>query len=129
MPTITDLPILQVLSEDEGEEDDEKEGNSKGSREHKSSGLSSSSGSGDSDDGGGDDDDDDENVEVEDSHNPCIVDSVELGLEGGLGKEDQEVESCTEDAGAMLRRRRVHIMHEGRDVPTDEDEDEGFVRK
>lgn len=123
--TLADLAILQVISDDEEVEEEEKEA-SEGSRDHRGSGSSSSSGSRSSDDGGGDDDNDED---VEDSRTPRNVDSMELGLEGGLAKEDREVVSRAEDAGVMPCRRHVHIMCDGRDIPTDENEDEGFVGK
>ena len=63
-------------------------------------------------------------MDVEDSRNLRTVDLVELGLEGDQPKEDREVISCAEDAGRMPRRHHIHIMHEGHDVPTNDDEDE-----
>ena len=61
----------------------------------------------------------------ENSENPRIVDSVELGLQGGKAREELEIESRPTDAGLMPRRHHVHIMHEGREVATDDDEGGG----
>lgn len=129
MPTLATLPLLQIIFYEEDEEEDEEKEVSEGSGDHKGGGSSSSSGSGDSDDGGGDGDDEDEDVLVEDLGVPRAVDLAELGLEGeGVG-EDREVDSRAVDVGAMPHRRHVHIMREGREVPTNEDEDEGFSGK
>jgi hypothetical protein len=91
-----------------------------------SSSSSSASGSNGNDD---DDRDDDENEGVEDSENPCIVDSVEIRFQGGGTEEEQEVESCLTDAGAMSRNHRIHILREGHEVATDDDEDRGISGK
>lgn len=90
----------------------------------------SSSSEGSRSDGTDDDDgDEDEDAGDEDNVIRCDADSVELGLAGGGAGEDREVDSHAEDVGAIPHHRCVHIMREGRDVPTDEDEVESFAGK
>lgn len=82
-----------------------------------SSSSSSSSKPGVSGDG---DDDDDEGPD--DLGIPRLIGSEELGFKSGEAKEEREVESSPVRSGLMPCHCRVHIMHEGREVGTDEDE-------
>lgn len=129
MPTFAGLPLLQVVSDEEDKEVDEEKEASEGSGDHGGD-ESSSSSEGSSSDGTEDDDgDEDEEVSDEDTMVHCDVDSVEIGLAGeGIG-EDREVDSHARDIGAIPRCRRVHIMREGWDVPTAEDENDSFTGK
>ena len=77
MPSISHLPILQVISDDDGDDSEEKEG-SEGSEEVKVDGSSSSSNSSESGASGYDDDEDDEGHD--ESGNPRLVGSEELGF-------------------------------------------------
>ena len=77
MPSISHLPILQVISDDDGDDGEEKEG-SEGSKEVKIDGSSSSSSSSESGMSGDDDDKDDEGHD--ESGNPWTIGSEELGF-------------------------------------------------
>lgn len=68
-------------------------------------------------------------MRIEDSKNPRHCGSLELGLQGEGGNEEREVESCSIEVGAMPRHRRIHILHEGCEIATDDDEARGNSRK
>jgi len=106
MPSISHLPILQVISDDNGDDGEEKEG-SEGSEEVKIDGSSSSSSSSEFDVSGDDDDEDDEGPNK--SGNPRFVASEELEFQGGGAKEEREVDFGPIGFGSIPHHRRVHI--------------------
>ena len=116
MPSISCMPILQVISDDDGDDGEEKEG-SEGSEEVKVDGSSSSSSSSES--SASDYDDDEGHDEL---RNTRPVGSEELGFQGGRANEGREVESSPTRSRSMPHRHRMHIMREGREVASDEDE-------
>jgi hypothetical protein len=116
MPSISRLPILQVISDDDGDDDVEK-GGSEGSKEVKIDGSSSSSSSSESGASGDEDDEDDD-----ESGNPRPIGSKELGFQSGGTEEKREIESHPTGSRLMPLRHYMHIMREGREVATDEDE-------
>ena len=128
MPTLANLPLLQIISDEEDEEEDEKEaseGSDEGKGDDSSSSSEGSSSDGTNDDGG----DEDEDARDDDTMICCDVDSMELWLVGSGAGKDREVDSRADDVGAIPLRRCILIMREGHDVPTDEDENESFARK
>lgn len=130
MPTITDLPMLQVISDDEDEDEDEEEEKevSKGSDDEKGDGYSSSR-EGSESDGADDDGDDDGDVRIEDSKDPCRSGSLELGLQGEGRNKEREVESRLAEVGALPRHCRIHILSEGFEITIDDDKAGGNSRK
>lgn len=129
MPTLADLPLLQVVSDEEDEEVDEEKEATKGLGDHRGDESSLSSEGSNSDGTKDDDGDEDEEVSDEDTMVHCDVDSMEIGLVGEGADEDREVDSHARDIGAIPHHRHVHIMRKGQDVPTDEDENDSFARK
>ena len=83
-------------------------------------GSSSSSSSNESGASGDSEDKDDEGLD--ESGDPRPVGSKELGFRGGEAEEEREVESSSVRSGLMPCHRHVHIMHEGHEVGTNEDE-------
>ena len=129
MLTIADLPMLQVVFGDEDENEEEEKEVSQGSNDEKGD-DSSSSNEGSEFDGVDDDDgDDDRDVRIEDSEDPCRSGSLELGLQGEGRNEEREVESCSVEVGAMPRHHCIHILREGHEIATDDDEARGNSRK
>ena len=98
MPTLANLPLLQIISDEEDEEEDEKEA-SEGSDEGRGDDSSSSSEGSSSD--GTDDYDGDEDIGDDDTMIRHDADYVELGLVGDGAGEDREVDSHAEDIGAI----------------------------
>ena len=119
MPSISRLPILQIILDDEGDDEEGKEV-SEGSEEVKVDGSSSSSSSSESSASGDEDDVDDD--EQDESGDPWPIGSEELGFQGRRAEEGREIESRMTRSGSMPRHRHVHIMREGCEVATDEDE-------
>ena len=118
IPSISRLPILQIILDDEGDDEEGKEV-SEGSEEVKVDGSSSSSSSSESSASG------DEGNANYDEHDelgdPRPIGFDELKFQGRGSKEEREIESRPTGAGSMPRRRCVHILQEGRKVATDED--------
>jgi hypothetical protein len=127
MPGLGNIPILDIKSDDEEDEEMEKFGSDQ-EEEEKADGLSfDSSGSGEGFDDDGDDAGDERDQEEMSSHQRDT--SEELGLEGGGAGRDQEVVSRLAGSSSGFKRHQVHIMREGEKLATEDDEPDLGVRK
>ena len=68
-------------------------------------------------------------MRIEDSEDPCRSGSLELGLQGEGRNEEREVESHLAKVGALPHHCRIHILHEGHEIASDDDEARGNSRK
>lgn len=103
MATVVDIPILNIVSDEEGDEDDEEKDMSEGSSDHRVDDSSSSSDKGSLNGTKDEEEEEGEDKEGDGFEIPLGADYVELGLEGCGAAEDREVVSQATKECVMLR--------------------------